>query len=252
MRWPFLSSGRVVDADTEDWILETSRWLIDQFGGPTWLTARSLVLPTTEFFERRDDSGEERAARVFRAVKRHAGMDDWNCTLVAHDGAPVGDLGGVAYQVHVQTNPAGAFTHDGDTPVISYSIDLEDDPTALIATFAHELAHLRLSVVEEAAPGGWDLEELATDVAAVMMGFGVFMANSAFSISKSSDFDRQSWSMKRQGYLSENSLTFALAVFLAMKNEPMDYAAKYLKQHLAKVLGKASKRIEHHELLNKE
>ena len=47
------------------------------------------------------------------------------------------------------------------------------------ATFAHELARYLVETFEEPAPGGDALLEPAVDIAAVFMGFGLFMANSA-------------------------------------------------------------------------
>lgn len=240
-----LQLDRIVDADLEDWLLDASRQLFDWFGGRDWLLQRKLVLPTADFFERKEDSGGRRAARLFADVKRHAGLEDVECELRVHEGTPSSDLGGLAYQVFTSPTPAGTFSHEGGNlaPVVTYAADQADDPVALIATFAHELAHLKMSAMADPPPGGWDLVELATDLGAVLMGYGVFMANAAFAYGKVADFDRQGWSVRRQGYLSENALVFCLAIFLSLRGETAESAKRYLKPHLGKLLDKAIARI---------
>ena len=51
---------------------------------------------------------------------------------------------------------------------------------SMVGAFAHELARLLVETFEEPPPGGALLHEPAIDLAAVFMGFGVFMANSTF------------------------------------------------------------------------
>ena len=65
--------------------------------------------------------------------------------------------------------------------VITYNPSLTDDIDAMIATFAHELGHYLMSTAKTAPPGGWELHELHTDLTAVYLGFGLFLANSARS-----------------------------------------------------------------------
>ena len=50
-------------------------------------------------------------------------------------------------------------------------------PESLISTFAHEFAHYLIHSVDAPTPGGEELEEHATDLVAVFMGFGVFLAS---------------------------------------------------------------------------
>jgi hypothetical protein len=249
MGWTWIGGGRTVDPPVEEWLLETSRWLINWLGGRRWLADRPLVLPTERFFARADDQGAARARRLFASVKALTDMQEVDCVLLEHEGTPSSDLGGLAYQVFTKGAPAGTFVREGNQPVITYAAHLASDPKSLIATFAHELAHLRLATVGTPPPGGWDHLELATDLCAVLMGFGVFLANSAFTFTRRTDFDRQGWSTRRQGYLSENALTFALAVFLALRGDDGAEAHQYLKPHLAQQLDKAMRRIRSKGLL---
>ncbi|MBI3439359.1 MAG: hypothetical protein HY054_12065 [Proteobacteria bacterium] len=119
-------------------------------------------------------------------------------------------------------------------------------PYKIIATFAHELAHYRLHDVLEKPPGADvepKLEELATEMAVAFHGFALMSANGAFEFQQTQDFGRQGWSSSFSGYLSEDSWVFALAVFLALREEAPDEARRHLKQHLAKKLDDAWKRL---------
>jgi hypothetical protein len=142
------------------------------------------------------------------------------------------------------TNPLGTFqAHEDNSVTISYNPALTNDPVQLVATFAHELAHYLTATAEEAPPGGWDNWEFATDIAAVFLGFGIFMVNSAFNFRQTSDDQSQGWQSSRNGYLSETEFIYALALFLALQQLPHDAADGYLKPHLRKLLKKAMREI---------
>ena len=71
-------------------------------------------------------------------------------------------------------------------------------------------------------------------------GFGVFSANRAFSFQQHGDAFSQGWKTQRNGYLSERTWAFALALFLALKDE--EGAAKpWLKPNIATDVAKASR-----------
>ena len=53
--------GRFLEADIEDWVLETWAWLLTEFGGMERLRRSPLVLPTREFFPLTETEGHARA-----------------------------------------------------------------------------------------------------------------------------------------------------------------------------------------------
>jgi hypothetical protein len=55
-----------------------------------------------------------------------------------------------------------------------------------------------------------------TDIAAVFLGFGVFLVNSASTFSQFDGGGTVGWSTRRQGYLSESQLLNALSIFAAL------------------------------------
>ena len=81
--------------------------------------------------------------------------------------------------------------------------------------------------------------EFLTDLAAVYLGFGVFLANTRFEFEATSDGTMQGWRWQNSGYLPEADLIYALALFLRAKELHEDPACEALKPHLAKLLKRA-------------
>lgn len=102
----------------------------------------------------------------------------------------------------------------------------------------------------EPPPGGWDNWEFATDLAATFLGFGLFMANSAFLFSQYTGTSSQGWEVRNTGYLSESEHVYALAIFLMLKDISIDEAITYLKPSLRKLLKKAVKEIDEANIIS--
>jgi len=235
---------RPLGRDEFEWQMAAWQWLAEQFGGMEALAASPLVLPTTDWFPHSELRGFDRALELFDQVRRPVGMADWPCTLEAgHSDRPTA-LGGTLHLDHGRRHaPAGTFQlhRARASAIITYDPKLLKDPPALIATYAHELAHYRLASARTPPPGGEDLHEPATDLAAVAMGFGVFLANGAKNFRQFQNFDTQGWEARTQGYLSERALVTALAFFLTLTGNDPAVARQWLKPHLAGDLDKALK-----------
>ena len=93
----------------------------------------------------------------------------------------------------------------------------------------------------EGPPGGWDLEEPATDITAAFFGFGIFSANSAFHFTQTQDFDSQGYSTARLGYITEAEWAFDIAIFCVLTETDIQIAKPYLKPHIWKQVRKAEK-----------
>ena len=143
--------------------------------------------------------------RLFRRIRDHAGMADWPCTVEVESDAPR-EVAAAAAGIRVFTYRRGGL-----------------EPVSLIAGFASNLARYLIETFDEAAPGGDAGREPAGELAAVFMGFGVFMANSA----------------ARQGHhrLSEGELAHALALFCLLRELPPESVDPHLNPHLRKYVG---------------
>lgn len=240
----FKSKPLLSETDKE-FQIATFKWLLTHFGGDDFYITTQLVLPTQEYFPSKVDSADQAAIASFNAVKKHAGLENWDCILQVQD-EDINPL--VAPTLAVQntpTSPHGTFQATNNNEVIiTYNPALISQPVQLIATFAHELSHYLTATAKEAPPGGWENWEFATDIAATFIGFGLFMANSAFNFSQFSNSDSQGWKSNRSGYLTEAEHIFALAIFLQLKKLPIEQALPYLKPHLKRLLKRAVKEIE--------
>lgn len=129
---------------------------------------------------------------------------------------------------------AGTF-RSGEEVEITYSPNLLANPTALVATMAHELCHYLMANVAAEPPCGWAAHEPLTDLAAVHEGFGVFLCNSAFHFSQWTSATHQGWQSGRQGYLDEAELGFALGVFCIRRGIDPELAMGHLKPNPGEV-----------------
>ena len=171
-------------------------------------------------------------------------MDEWPCKLKAQEDDIETRVAPTLSIQNAPQNPNGTFElSESDKIVITYNPALVHSPTQLVATLAHELGHYLTATSPEPPPGGWENWEFATDITATFLGFGVFMANSAFNFQQFTEVDSQGWEYNRSGYLSESEHVYALAIFLLLKKIPFERALSHLKPHLRKVLKKCIKEL---------
>lgn len=216
--WPFRRKP-LLDAAAERWHLDNFAWLVRNHGKRSRFAEARLVLPSQDFFAADGQEGHALAVKLFEQVKAYSGMGEADIALRLA-GSPPSRLG---------------------TPEVTYAAETLGHPQSLIATLAHELAgHLLAAGTGEAPPIGPQGEEHLTDLTAVYLGFGVLLANSAFNMQAHAD----GWSYTRQGYLPEQDLVFALAIFLVVKQLDPAPALHYLKAELGAMLRKALRDLQ--------
>jgi hypothetical protein len=208
-----------LDASRRDWQFEVFAWLLRNGGGFAKFAEATLVLPIEAHFPDRGMKGHAGVTALFRRVRDHAGMADWPCTVEPETEQPRTD-----------TSNAGRIS------IITYR-PTALEPMSLIATFAHELARHLIESFKEPVPGGEALLEPAVDIAAVYMGFGLFMANAAV---------RNADQYLSQG-LNEGERVHALALFCLLRKLPPETVNRYLNPHLRKYLRLAARDLAQHE-----
>lgn len=208
-----------LDPDIEAWHLQTWRILLDRFASAVPLAETAVALPTRDFFPPTEAMGHDRAEHVFACVKSIMGMsDNWPCLLEPQARRMTGERLSEFVAIEGDNDPNGTFSIEADgTVLITYAPDLLEDPTGLVATLAHELAHYLLAgqvdLVED------ETHELMTDLMVAFTGLGVFGANSAFTFQQFGDAFSQGWRSRGSGYLSPRSWAFALAVFGELRGD---------------------------------
>ena len=195
-----------------------------------------LVLPNNPAL-----NAAKTAPELFEAVRTLAGMENWPCRLEkVDDEVETGDM-----RITAEGSGAcGTFSVENGEAIIRYSATMLRDPDALAATFAHELCHYLLMEAGD-PPGGPDLMEHSTDLAAVYLGFGVLLANSARTFEQWQDDGWHGWRASSAGYLSEQALTTGTAMFAGLHGYGIAEAEGQLKPYLTTDLRKARKAVAH-------
>lgn len=242
--WPF-GKTRLLDADTTAWHIDNFEWLLKVLPPDHDFVDTQLILPRPGFFDSHGLKGHALAQSLFDQVKTYCGMADWPVELISEGEGPrrTRDL---IQAPGRELGFSGTFAAEGNAAIITYDPAVLDTPPDFIATMAHELAHYLLATVPDERACDDAHEEYLTDLTAVFLGFGVFLANSAFTFEQWRDEGlgaSQGWSYKRSGYLSETELVFATALFLTLSEQDSADAEVFLKPHLAKQLRQAMKEL---------
>ncbi|NCP18525.1 MAG: hypothetical protein GW855_05115 [Erythrobacter sp.] len=221
-----------VSRDEFDWLIACFAWLrlvLDDAG-------RQLGSLLPDDPRLRDAAT---AGSLFEVVRDHCDMADWPVRLQQIDDAfRTSDI----REVKEIAGPLGTYSGNGDAAVIQYSGALLRNPDALTATLAHELAHYLLEGRGD-PPGGPDLLEHATDCAAVYLGCGIFLANSARHFEQFTDGERSGWRSSASGYLSEQALVCATALAATLNGHDVQAIGAHLKPYLRRDFRKACKAI---------
>ena len=216
MRNPFRARPKsFLDDARREWQFDVFAWMLRNCGGYPKFIETPLVLPVEQHFPDRGMSGHAGVVALFRCVRDHAGMADWPCTVEPKAGKP--------------RTMAGADR----IPVFTYDPDVLE-PKAHIATFAEALARYLVETFEERAPGGESLHGPAVELAAVFMGFGVFMANAKLSMTRYE--------------LNEGEFANALAMFCLLRKIDPESIDAHLNPHLRKYVRLAARDLVRHEI----
>ena len=226
-----------VDALEVEWLLACFAWLDRGLSAAPASPRPGLATPETASI-----AGAGTASELFAAVKAFAGLEEWHCVLEQGDAPREAVLPGGVGEYSTR-HALGTYSVEGNAPVIRYDPTLLANPAALVATFAHELAHLLMATLDE-PPGGDELHEHATDCAAVYLGFGIFLANSARQFEQFQDAWTHGWRSSTSGYLSEAALVTATAMFVRLFAIDPALARAPLKPYLQKDFAKALKYLD--------
>ncbi len=235
------SNKPLLDEDATQWLFDSYDWALSNFGSDFFHEETLLVTPTEAHFPSQVDSRESMANSIFLQLVRYAGMQSWPLALVelTADYEPL-------YPSNVTFNgiPRGAaskITLEGEVQAfhITYSPDLTRDPGILTAVIARQLASHLISTARNPGPGGEELHGHLVDLLAIFMGFGLFLTNSAVIIQRGCSGCGKS--VQATGSLSEDQMTYALAIFCCLKGIPGKTAQPHLKSALRPLFKKAVK-----------
>jgi hypothetical protein len=201
-----------------------------------------VIEPTAEDFPDVYDKSPESVERLFSRVCAYLDVDRAHITLEIFPDETDElkqilpswrDNGGSrAAGIYIHAHGEEPTTSDGERPmVVAIRSSMLQDPTALVATAAHELGHVIL-LGGGLMSAGTDDHEPLTDLLTVFLGLGIFTANSANRFRQFQDERRMGWSTERLGYLSQAVFGYALARFASERDERKPDWARHLSPNV--------------------
>ncbi len=232
--------------DTVEWLFDNFAWALRNFDRNVFFNETILVIPSNRHFPGRVNSVDGMASLIFEQVKTYASMKHWPCRLI--DQSRASEFSQPAkIQIPGRIRGAGGVESDfvlqENKLLIAYNPHQINDPEAMIASYAHTLAHYLGSMAQEPAPGAEELWPHITEILAVFMGFGTMFANSA-SVFRGGCGSCHNPLAERRAFLSQDEVTYALALFCVLKEVPNKDVLPHLKKHLRPVFKNAVKELK--------
>ena len=248
MFFDFLKTPPVLDEESIQWQFELYEWALLNFNADIFFNQSVLVEPSNNFFPGNADSIQDMAQLIFDKVREYAAVKHWPCRLSTDQTcatqAPRLVVSGALRDIN-GVEPENVA--DEDRLLILYDPRQVRNPEAIIASFAHTLAHYLGSMVKNMPPGGENNWPQVTEILSVFMGFGLMFANSAFVYRNVTCGSCQPTTVNRTAYLSQYDITYALAIFCVLKDIPARDAAKNVKKTLRSYFKKAYKDVKKRE-----
>ena len=206
------------------------QWLSERFGLDVLRDCR-VLLPTPEFFPEPYDGKPEDAERLALHIARHLGCDPSGYKIAFHDELELPDA-------------LGTYKSDDDgTAMIGLKTSLLKKPDELIATLAHELAHVRLLGEQRISPAIAD-HEFVTDLLPVYFGAGIFAANDTVRDWTTRSSGGEFWSIRKHGYMPSRLYGYAFALFAWVRGEDKPAWADHLRKDARDVFHSALRYLQ--------
>lgn len=204
--------GCPVDEDRRIWIERSFQFLLDLLGEEN-TKKRTVLVPDYKHFPVRYDGSEESAFETLRIVAKQMEVPVENISLDFYD-ENMRDI--------TEGRPGGVYWGQGEQGHFEISLVLQmlAQPENMVATLAHEIAHIKLLGEGRLAEN----DEPLTDLATIFFGLGIFNANTAFQTSR----DDKYYTWSTSGYLTMMEWGYALALFALVRGETEPDWANFL------------------------
>lgn len=241
-------SRPLLDDESVEWLFDLYEWALINFDADIFFRQTVLVAPSNQFFPGTADTSNDMAQLIFDKVRDYAALKHWPCRITTEQScatqpARIAISGALRDMNGVEADNVIEEEH----LMVVYDPLQVKNPEAIIASFAHTLAHYLGSMAQEMPPGGEENWPHVTEVLAVFLGFGLMFANSAFVYRNVTCGSCQPTTVNRQAWLSQYDITYALAIFAVLKNIPSGQVTKNLKKSLRPFFKKAYKDVKKHE-----
>lgn len=202
-----------VPEDVRIWLESAFLLLLDFFGKENTLH-RKVLTPHYNDFPIQYNGEEETAFRTLQVIARQMEIPFESIHLELFDDDVRQVSGGIFMGTREnKSGPAGLYWGKGESDkfIVSLVRSKLSQPENMVATLAHELAHIKL-LGEERIP---DNDEKLTDLTTVLFGLGIFNANAAFQTYTGIGYS--GW--QSMGYLKQMEWGYALALFAHLRGE---------------------------------
>lgn len=215
-------------------------WLNQEFPDPP--IKERKVFTTLEDLNITKKVTEDKALQVLKLVATQMQLEPAEINLTFFEN-PTKEIDTGSSTIFLETDPetpeaAGLYHHKDENGIYTISLDAEilERPEAMVATLAHELAHVKLL----GQLGLEENDEHLTDLATVYFGFGVLGANNAFQFYQTAD----RWGYRNLGYLKQEEWAYALALFAYIRYEDEPSWSPFLNKTIKKDFDRSLKFIQ--------
>jgi hypothetical protein len=230
MLFGLLDRRPLLDEDYADWLFDVYAWALRNFDPIMFRDETLLVTPSNDHFPGRANNPEQMANLIFDRVVAYAGMAHWPLKLLPPGSCVLEPAGEVSVVAGARGSRAVAASRSPASLTLSYEPDYLNNPEAMIAVFAHTLAHHLGASATEPPPGGADNWPQVTEILAVFLGFGLMFANTALILPRGGCCGGPV--VRRRAFVSQHDITYALAIFSALKGLPQQAVLTHLKKSL--------------------
>ena len=242
----FLKNQPLLEQDTVEWLFDVFYWSLRNFDRDVFYNETILVIPSNKHFPGRVNSADGMANLIFEQVKDYAGLKHWPCHLVDQNNI---NSPPESAKILINGSMRGKNGIEPDSIdekhklLVAYNPHQLNDPEAMIGSYAHTLAHYLGSMAQESPPGGDEYWPQTTEILAVFMGFGLMFANTASVYRGGGCASCRNPLAERAAFLSQDEVTYALALFSVLKEIPNKEVLPHLKKHLRSIYKKAVNEI---------
>ena len=231
-----------INSEDKDWLEDSFLWLVEEFGAES-LRKTQMILPNEDFFPDDFTGDVSYLKKTLRRVSGFMGVDyeKIEISLFTDEKPPM--LHPLATSDSKGSGTCGLYQKLRSRHLISIEENLLSNPTNLIATIAHELAHARLIGENRLSPDCED-QELLTDLTTIFFGLGIFTANSLFRFEQFTNAQYHGWQTSRQGYIDEEMAGYFLALFAFAKSETNPVWMQFLDTNVKHYFKKSLKFLE--------
>lgn len=235
----------LLDEAAVGWLFEGFGWALREFDRGVFFDETILVTPSNRHFGGRVDSVEGMANLIFERVKGYAGLAHWPTRLVDQNQCTTDQPQRLLIEGAIRGSrgviPEGVT--EEQRLLITYHPDQINNPEAMIASYAHALAANLGMLAQTPPPGGEEQWPHLTELLAIVMGFGVMFANSAFTVRPGGCGSCKGPQVIRPAYLSPEEASYALAIFCQLKGIGKGEVLPHLKGSLRPFFKRALREV---------